>query len=305
MLLVGDSVAMVVHGHDTTLPITLDEMLAHCKAVARGARRAFLVGDMPFGSGARAGGWVVGCWRLGRVPRAACCPARRWCAGHACLPRRCATPLPCSAAPSPLLARPPAAACSGGEPRGGGALRGAHDEGGPDGRGQDRGRVQVRCALAPAALAGGPRGTPGRRRGVAAARCTPAHARLPQLAPALPATNPNSHPPSPAQQPRQGSAGGGGGGGGGDGARGPDPAVHQRAGRLPPRRAVGCAPAGPCRCCPACATRPMLGLAAGQCSRWPAAQAWHARAPPWSTRRLAYPARPPPSCRPQPARRCA
>lgn len=50
MLLVGDSVAMVVHGHDTTLPVTMEEMLTHCKAVARGARRPFLVGDMPFGS---------------------------------------------------------------------------------------------------------------------------------------------------------------------------------------------------------------------------------------------------------------
>lgn len=50
ILLVGDSVAMVVHGHDTTLPITLEEMLTHCKAVARGARRSFLVGDLPFGS---------------------------------------------------------------------------------------------------------------------------------------------------------------------------------------------------------------------------------------------------------------
>jgi 3-methyl-2-oxobutanoate hydroxymethyltransferase len=50
ILLVGDSVAMVVHGHDTTLPITLEEMLAHCRAVARGAKRAFLVGDLPFGS---------------------------------------------------------------------------------------------------------------------------------------------------------------------------------------------------------------------------------------------------------------
>ena len=39
ILLVGDSVAMVVHGHDTTLPVTVDEMLLHCKAVARGARR--------------------------------------------------------------------------------------------------------------------------------------------------------------------------------------------------------------------------------------------------------------------------
>eukprot|EP00884_Botryococcus_braunii_P009825 jgi/Botrbrau1/18844/Bobra.177_2s0007.2 len=50
ILLVGDSVAMVVHGHDTTLPVTLDEMILHCKAVSRGSQRAFLVGDLPFGS---------------------------------------------------------------------------------------------------------------------------------------------------------------------------------------------------------------------------------------------------------------
>ncbi|XP_052194557.1 3-methyl-2-oxobutanoate hydroxymethyltransferase 1, mitochondrial-like isoform X1 [Diospyros lotus] len=48
--LVGDSASMVVHGHDTTLPITIDEMLVHCRAVARCAKRPLLVGDLPFGS---------------------------------------------------------------------------------------------------------------------------------------------------------------------------------------------------------------------------------------------------------------
>lgn len=49
-LLVGDSVGMVVHGHDTTLPVTVSDMLVHCRAVSRGAQRPFLIGDLPFGS---------------------------------------------------------------------------------------------------------------------------------------------------------------------------------------------------------------------------------------------------------------
>jgi len=47
-LLVGDSLGMVVQGHDSTLPVTVDETLYHCRAVARGTTRAHLVGDMPF-----------------------------------------------------------------------------------------------------------------------------------------------------------------------------------------------------------------------------------------------------------------
>jgi 3-methyl-2-oxobutanoate hydroxymethyltransferase len=48
ILLVGDSLGMVVQGQETTLPVTVDEMIYHCRAVARGSKRAHLVGDMPF-----------------------------------------------------------------------------------------------------------------------------------------------------------------------------------------------------------------------------------------------------------------
>ena len=50
VLLVGDSLGMVEMGLDTTIPVTVDDMIYHCQAVARGAKRPLIVCDMPFGS---------------------------------------------------------------------------------------------------------------------------------------------------------------------------------------------------------------------------------------------------------------
>ncbi len=50
ILLVGDSLGMVLQGHETTLPVTLNDMVYHTSCVARGSKRAFIVVDMPFGT---------------------------------------------------------------------------------------------------------------------------------------------------------------------------------------------------------------------------------------------------------------
>jgi 3-methyl-2-oxobutanoate hydroxymethyltransferase len=50
VLLVGDSLGMVLQGHETTLPVTLGEMVYHTAGVARGAKQAFIISDMPFGT---------------------------------------------------------------------------------------------------------------------------------------------------------------------------------------------------------------------------------------------------------------
>ena len=50
MLLVGDSLGMVVQGHDSTLPVSMDDAVYHTRCVARGAKRAMVVGDLPFAS---------------------------------------------------------------------------------------------------------------------------------------------------------------------------------------------------------------------------------------------------------------
>ncbi len=48
IVLVGDSLGMVIQGYDTTVPVTMDDVVYHCRAVARGLNRPFLLADMPF-----------------------------------------------------------------------------------------------------------------------------------------------------------------------------------------------------------------------------------------------------------------
>jgi len=48
VVLVGDSLGMVIQGHDTTVPVTVADIIYHCRAVSRGLQRAFLMADMPF-----------------------------------------------------------------------------------------------------------------------------------------------------------------------------------------------------------------------------------------------------------------
>lgn len=50
LLLVGDTLGIFFQGHSTTIPVTVDEVVYHCRAVMRGVRNALVVGDMPFGS---------------------------------------------------------------------------------------------------------------------------------------------------------------------------------------------------------------------------------------------------------------
>jgi 3-methyl-2-oxobutanoate hydroxymethyltransferase len=64
VLLVGDSLGMVVHGHDTTLPVTLDDMVRHAAMVVRGSEAALVVGDLPFLAYASEADAVAGARRM-------------------------------------------------------------------------------------------------------------------------------------------------------------------------------------------------------------------------------------------------
>jgi 3-methyl-2-oxobutanoate hydroxymethyltransferase len=64
VVLVGDSLGMVIQGHDTTVPVTVDDVVYHTRAVARGLSHAFLIADMPFMSYTNPGQALDNCVRL-------------------------------------------------------------------------------------------------------------------------------------------------------------------------------------------------------------------------------------------------
>ncbi len=64
VILIGDSLGMVIQGHETTVPVTMDEMVYHGRAVARGSRRSFRIVDMPFMSYAEPAQALVNAARL-------------------------------------------------------------------------------------------------------------------------------------------------------------------------------------------------------------------------------------------------
>jgi len=65
VILVGDSLGMVIQGHDSTLPVTMDQMVYHCRAVTRSVKRAHVVGDLPFMS--YQGSWEDAVRNAGRM----------------------------------------------------------------------------------------------------------------------------------------------------------------------------------------------------------------------------------------------
>ncbi len=65
VVLVGDSLGMVIQGHDSTLPVTMDQMVYHSRAVTRGVKRAHVVGDLPFMS--YQGSWEDAVRNAGRL----------------------------------------------------------------------------------------------------------------------------------------------------------------------------------------------------------------------------------------------
>ncbi len=73
LILVGDSVGMVELGYSSTIPVTMDEMMHHCKAVRRGAPNTFVVGDMPFMSYHESD--CVAIANAGRFIKEGCCDA--------------------------------------------------------------------------------------------------------------------------------------------------------------------------------------------------------------------------------------